>query len=205
MNANEKYTNPKDIIGSDKVPLSLFPAAAVEQGSLAMLDGALKYGRDNFRVAGVRSSIYVDAMLRHLYAWNNGEDNAPDSGVNHLGHVLACAAIILDAQAQGKLNDDRKPFQDVGASFRLSESAVKDMKKKHADKNPKHYTIWDVPPSVTALEEEDAPPPPYTINYGGTMAGNEECPVCGDYMIYDAERRIEECGSPKCGYARFVP
>ena len=34
-------------------------------------------------------------------------DNDPESGVCHLGHIMACCGILLDAQAQGKLVDDR--------------------------------------------------------------------------------------------------
>lgn len=192
MNANEKYTNPKDVIGSDKVPLSLFPAAALEHGSLAMLEGALKYGRDNFRVAGVRSSIYVDAALRHIMAWNNGEDVAPDSGVSHLGHVLACVAIILDAQAQGSLTDDRKPYQNVGLGFAAAQEQVKAMREKYADKNPKHYTLADVPPPIT-----DDP----------KAVGLDEprCPMCGSHLFFNDETRLEKCSSPKCGYAVYIP
>ena len=29
MNSNEKYTNPKDVLGAGKVPLELFPPAAM--------------------------------------------------------------------------------------------------------------------------------------------------------------------------------
>jgi hypothetical protein len=45
--------------------------------------------------------------MRHLMAWIDGEDIAEDSGVHHLGHVMACCAIILDAETQKTLNDNR--------------------------------------------------------------------------------------------------
>ena len=72
MTDTSKPSNPKDAIGSDKLPLHLWPALASAEGSLALLDGALKYGRSNFRVAGVRASIYNDALRRHMDAWFEG-------------------------------------------------------------------------------------------------------------------------------------
>lgn len=83
-----KSTNPKDLIGSSKLPLSLWPATATAMGCLAFLDGALKYGRSNFRAVGVRASIYVDAAKRHLDAWFEGEEFDPDSSLPHLSHAL---------------------------------------------------------------------------------------------------------------------
>lgn len=106
-----KDTNPKDGIGLTKAALSCFPLPALMEGSLAFMEGALKYGRHNYRRAGVRYSVYFDAMIRHLFAWFEGEERATDSGVHHLGHVLACCAILLDdtLAAESIGNDDRPP------------------------------------------------------------------------------------------------
>ena len=141
-----KDTNPKDAIGSSKLPLHLWPTTATAMGSIGLLEGMLKYGRMNWRNAGVRASIYVDACKRHLDAWFEGEDVAPDSGVPHLANALACLAIIVDAQAAGKLNDDRAYS---GTGYReLVESLtphVNRLKALHADKEPKHWTAADRP------------------------------------------------------------
>lgn len=138
-----KPSNPKDIIGSGKLPLHLWPETATALGAIALLDGALKYGRSNWRVCGIRASIYVDAARRHLNAWFEGEANDPDSGVDHLGHALACIAIIVDARAIGKLMDDRQ----IHGGYRIMVDAltpqVARLKVKHADKAPRHYTIGD--------------------------------------------------------------
>lgn len=143
MDNNLKNTNPKDLIGSDKMPLHLFPQTAVIYGALALLDGALKYGRSNWRVAGVRASIYYDATLRHLNKWFEGEDIDSDSGLSHLSHALACLAIIVDALEAGKLKDDR--MYPIGYEKTLAKMTehVKRLKEKYKDKNPKHYTIED--------------------------------------------------------------
>lgn len=99
--------NPKDSIGSTKVSISKLPMIAIAHGARAMMDGAQKYGPFNWRDNAVVASIYVDAMMRHVAAWFDREENAPDSGIHHLGHALANAAILLDAQETGNLIDDR--------------------------------------------------------------------------------------------------
>ncbi|SVD92517.1 uncharacterized protein METZ01_LOCUS445371, partial [marine metagenome] len=30
------------------------------------MEGAIKYGRHNYRIAGVRASVYIDATIGHL-------------------------------------------------------------------------------------------------------------------------------------------
>lgn len=101
--------NPKTVLGLQKVSLSKVPAVAVVYEALAMMDGAKKYGPYNWRTKRVTASIYIDACKRHLDAWFDGEEFAPDSGVPHLGHARACLGIIIDAQETGNLNDDRPP------------------------------------------------------------------------------------------------
>ena len=112
-----KPSNPKDILGSDKIPLHLWPQTATVLGALALLDGTLKYGRGNFRAVGARASIYVDALGRHVSAWFEGEDVDPDSGLPHMAHALSCIAILVDAEACGKLTDDRQYPGGIGASL----------------------------------------------------------------------------------------
>jgi len=138
-----KPTNPKDLVGSDKVPLHLWPPAATVLGALGLLEGALKYGRSNWRVVGVRASIYYDAALRHLQAWMEGEDLDPDSGIPHLGHALACLAILVDAEAAGMLTDDRSYPGGYRESIKALTPEVKRVKDQYANLSPKHYTIQD--------------------------------------------------------------
>lgn len=138
-----KNTNPKDIIGCNKIPMHLWPETATVLGALGLLDGALKYGRSNWREAGVRASIYYDACKRHLNAWFEGEDNDPDSKLPHLSHALACLAIIVDADAAGKLKDDRMYPSGYRKLIDQLTPCVSMMKEIHKDKNPKHWTIQD--------------------------------------------------------------
>lgn len=104
-----KDTNPKDAIGSRKVPTSTLPARVVAEAGLAMLEGACKYGRHNYRIAGVRASVYFDAVGRHLAAWWEGQDLDPDSGLSHITKAIAGLAVLRDSMMQGNWEDDRPP------------------------------------------------------------------------------------------------
>ena len=102
--------NPKDLIGVRKVPtLSVIPSPGLIHCGRAMKNGSEKYGRFNWREHPVLATVYLDAAMRHLMAWADGEEDAADSGVHHLGHVMACCAILLDAQEAENLIDDRVP------------------------------------------------------------------------------------------------
>ena len=99
--------NPKTIYAEKKSPLGLIPLAALEAAAGAHALGADKYGPWNWREHSVAASVYIHAMLRHIKAWQEVEDIDPESGVSHLGHVMACCGILLDAQRHGQLVDDR--------------------------------------------------------------------------------------------------
>ena len=99
--------NPKDIHGFKKVDLSLIPDIAIYHGAHAFVDGAVKYGPYNWRDNAVQARVYIAACQRHLAYWAAGQETATDSEVHHLGHAIACLAILLDAQATGNLIDNR--------------------------------------------------------------------------------------------------
>jgi len=100
-------SNPKTKYGITKPALGLIPLAALQAASGAHALGAAKYGPWNWREHSVAASVYVNAILRHLKAWQECSDTDTESGVSHLGHVMACCGILLDAQACGTLVDDR--------------------------------------------------------------------------------------------------
>lgn len=103
----EESTNPKDALGIKKPNLHLVPPSFIIETAEAFRDGARKYGPYNWRDKKVSASVYQAAALRHLLCWYDGEDVAWDSKVHHLAHAAACLAIIIDAQCNNTLVDDR--------------------------------------------------------------------------------------------------
>jgi hypothetical protein len=101
--------NPKTRFGMAKPPMALIPSTALVHTAMAFGDGAAKYGPANWRKDPVSSSTYLNAALRHIHEWIDGEENDPVSLVHHLGHAMGCLAILIDAQACGSLLDDRPP------------------------------------------------------------------------------------------------
>jgi hypothetical protein len=99
--------NLKTIAAANKPKLSDVPPVSLFALGGAMSDGATKYGRFNWRETGSTSSVFYDAIIRHLTDWYNGEDYAHDSKIHHLGHIMASCAILLDSAAHNVLNDDR--------------------------------------------------------------------------------------------------
>jgi hypothetical protein len=104
---NPPDNNPKTVFGMRKPSMSCVPPVALLHLSAAMMNGRDKYGQMNWREKQISSSIYYDAAMRHLISWFDGETVDPESGVHHLGHVMACCAIVLDAELLGTTNDDR--------------------------------------------------------------------------------------------------
>ena len=126
-----KETNPKDILGMKKAPLSTVPMGPLYEVGLAMLEGALKYGRHNYRKIGVRSSVYVDAAMGHIASYWEGEDIDPESGIHHLIKAAACLFVLRDSMLMGNHNDDRPPRYPNGTNQMRNNPIVSELLAKY--------------------------------------------------------------------------
>lgn len=141
-----KSTNPKDVIGSSKLSTAIVPDTLVVCAAMGCLEGALKYGRYNWRVAGVRASIYVDALRRHVAKWWNGQDHDKLTTVHHLDNAIATLAILRDAMIYGKLEDDRPPCPNPDAMADLidaQQTTIAHLKETFKAHSPYQFTIKD--------------------------------------------------------------
>lgn len=134
-----KDTNPKDAIGVRKAPMSTVSAAVLAELGVAMLEGAVKYGKFNARVLGVRSSVYYDATMRHLLAWFEGEDIDPDSGLSHVTKAIASLVVLRDAMIHKNVTDDRPP--STPEFYTRLNALAASILDKHKSRSPFHYTI----------------------------------------------------------------
>lgn len=114
-----KDTNPKDLAQSGKARwFSYLPLRVLVGVGLALMEGARKYGRHNYRPAGIRASVYVDAAVcGHLMPWMEGQDIDPDSGLNHIDKAIASLMVLRDGMYQGNWVDDRPPSVDNWDAF----------------------------------------------------------------------------------------
>ena len=70
-----------------KADYSLIPLASMKEAAKVLEYGATKYARDNWK-RPTHWSVSFACLQRHLAAWQDGEDNDPESGRNHLGHAM---------------------------------------------------------------------------------------------------------------------
>lgn len=151
----EKPTNPKDALGMVKAPMSALPANVMAELGVAMLEGAAKYGRHNYRALGVRASVYYDAAMRHLLAWWEGEDIDADSGLPHITKAMASLVVLRDAMTQGMLTDDRPPSsQPFYARLNTLSTHILE---RHAEKHPTHYTRSGLTKNGTQVHPAQVP------------------------------------------------
>lgn len=133
---DSKDTNPKDAVGIKKAPISTLSGAVMAELGVAMLEGARKYGRHNYRISGVRASVYRDAAWRHLNKWWEGQDIDPDSGLSHIIKAMASLAVLRDAQIVDNWVDDRPPPIPEDFWEKMDKAAVKIIKAYPNAKDP---------------------------------------------------------------------
>ena len=191
MNVPTKDTNPKDLIAGNKIPLWLLSPIAKAHWALAQFAGMVKYGAWNWRVSGVRASVYVSAMGRHLDAYLSGEQVDPVDGTWHLGNIMACAAILLDADEAGKLTEDRPPVVDHRPAYAELEALMVRLREQYADKTPKHYSMAPPLPDVSGRSAYERAA---DARYGADVArrfaepgGDDADPCSGGAEPHDTE------------------
>jgi len=130
-----KDTNPKDAVGVRKWrQYCTVPITIIWELGVAMLEGARKYGRHNYRVAGVRASVYVDAAKGHIDSWWEGEDIDSDSGLSHITKAMASLAVLRDAMLNDMMTDDRPPKVKNFDQFKADmQKAVEGIMERHPD------------------------------------------------------------------------
>jgi len=135
----KKDTNPKDAVGVRKWrQFTAIPMTVMAEVGVGMLEGARKYGRHNYRVAGVRASVYVDAAMGHVMQWWEGEDKDPDSGLSHVTKAICSLVVLRDAMIEDMLNDDRPPKADLHALREDMQNVVDRIFEDHPEPRPPH-------------------------------------------------------------------
>lgn len=72
---------------------SLIPFDSMQDVIDVLEIGARQYGPDNWQK--VERERYVDALLRHVFAYARGQKIDPDSNKPHLAHIVCCALFLI--------------------------------------------------------------------------------------------------------------
>jgi hypothetical protein len=91
---------------TDKLPVNLLSTEALMQITAVLKFGAEKYSPNNWR-NGFFWSRPLAAAMRHIMAFNNGEDKDVESGLSHLAHAACCIMFLLEFEKTHKNLDDR--------------------------------------------------------------------------------------------------
>lgn len=103
----EPETNPKKARGDAKAPYVFCPETPIILLNAVMAGGAHKYGPYNFRESKVDAQTYIGGIRRHLALWADGQDKDEESNINHLAHIMANCAILIDTHSSGMMVDNR--------------------------------------------------------------------------------------------------
>lgn len=88
-----------------KVPLDLIDREALIQLGRVLEYGATKYSANNWR-GGLQWSRTIAAALRHIQAFNDGEDVDPETGISHMAHAMCnCMFLLNFIKNRGDLDD----------------------------------------------------------------------------------------------------
>lgn len=90
----------------DKPEMALLSSSWVFEVAKVLTFGKRKYAADNWR-QGIAQRRLVSAALRHLLAYNNGEDLDPETGLSHLGHASCCMMFAFELLQTHPELDDR--------------------------------------------------------------------------------------------------
>ena len=105
VNSNAKGSGAR--YNDGKADLSLIPLSTLEDEARVWMYGEKKYKRFNW-MKGMAWSIPMACALRHLAAWQNGEDLDPESGQPHLAHAM-CNLRMLTLYARTYPEGDDRP------------------------------------------------------------------------------------------------
>ena len=89
-----------------KPPLGLIPHSALLEEASVLGFGCEKYGRHNWR-QGVEWQRLINSALRHIHAFNDGEDLDPETGLHHLAHARASLGFLIEYTTTHPELDDR--------------------------------------------------------------------------------------------------
>lgn len=91
---------------SEKPRLELISRKAIEGLASVLGFGAKKYAAHNWR-GGFEYSRLIGAALRHINAFNDGEDLDPESSLSHIDHAQCMLMFLSDQIKRGTGLDDR--------------------------------------------------------------------------------------------------
>lgn len=105
VNSNLKGSGAR--YNNEKPDYSLIPLVTMVDEARVWMYGKRKYAAWNW-AKGMPWSVPYASLLRHLAAWQRGEENDPESGLPHLAHAM-CNLRMLTLYAMTYPEGDDRP------------------------------------------------------------------------------------------------
>ena len=96
VKASQNATTGGRKFDGGKLEYGLLPPHALREVVKVLTFGAQKYERDNWQKVPDSKRRYFDALQRHVWAWKEGEQNDPESGIHHLAHAMCCLMFLYE-------------------------------------------------------------------------------------------------------------
>jgi hypothetical protein len=96
VKASQTATTGGRKFDGNKLEYGLLPPFALEETVKVLTFGAQKYERDNWKRVPDSKRRYFDALQRHVWAWKQGEQIDPESGLHHLAHAMCCLMFLYE-------------------------------------------------------------------------------------------------------------
>jgi hypothetical protein len=96
VKASQTATTGGRKFDGNKLEYGLLPPFALEETVKVLTFGAQKYERDNWKKVPDSKRRYFDALQRHVWAWKQGEQIDPESGLHHLAHAMCCLMFLYE-------------------------------------------------------------------------------------------------------------
>lgn len=89
-----------------KPRMELLPGDALNEIAKVLSFGAAKYTSRNWE-RGMKWGRPFGALMRHMWAWWQGEDKDAETGLSHLAHAACCILFLLSYELRKTGEDDR--------------------------------------------------------------------------------------------------
>lgn len=100
----------------------------VDYDALESMVRVLEYGKKKYSAfnwkKGLPYTSTIESMLRHIYAFLDGEDLDPESGLPHTGHIM-CNAMFLSYYYEFQREQDDR-FKDANKTTKAEKEAFQE-------------------------------------------------------------------------------
>lgn len=109
INSKEKGTGAR--YNEGKPDMSLIPLFTLEDEARVWMHGKAKYAEWNW-TKGMPWSVPFGSLMRHMAAWQRGEENDAESGLPHLAHAM-CNLRMLTLYSTNFREGDDRPVKEL--------------------------------------------------------------------------------------------